>query len=97
MKLYHGSKIIVEHPKYKEGKKYNDYGLGFYLAYEEGMANEWATSYLNDGYTNCYEMADSDLKVLDLTLDEYSFMNWLAILLDNRTLDITSLLARYAK
>ena len=30
MILYHGSKDIIEKPIYGQGKKYNDYGLGFY-------------------------------------------------------------------
>lgn len=27
--LYHGSKDIIEHPRYGAGKPYNDYGGGF--------------------------------------------------------------------
>ena len=30
MKLYHGSENIIEKPVYGYGKKYNDYGVGFY-------------------------------------------------------------------
>lgn len=97
MKLFHGSIRIVKQPKFGYGKKYNDYGLGFYLTFEEEMANEWAVSSLSDGYTNCYEIDDSDLLILDLTSYKYSFMNWLAILLENRTFDVTSILASDAK
>ena len=28
--LYHGSKDIIEHPRYGAGKPYNDYGRGIF-------------------------------------------------------------------
>ena len=28
--LYHGSVDVIEKPEFGKGKKYNDYGLGFY-------------------------------------------------------------------
>ena len=31
MILYHGSNHIIDKPLYGAGKKYNDYGIGFYL------------------------------------------------------------------
>ena len=30
MILYHGSNHIIDKPLYGAGKKYNDYGIGFY-------------------------------------------------------------------
>lgn len=90
-KIYHGSKDIIEKPKYGYGKTYNDYGLGFYCTENMDMAKEWAVSKDLDGYVNCYEIDDSDLKILDL--NQYSILHWLSILLENRKFDITSPLA----
>ena len=41
-KLYHGSRDIIKKPVYGYGKKYNDYGLGFYCT---GMATPTAMSW----------------------------------------------------
>ena len=41
MILYHGSKDIIEKPIYGQGKKYNDYGLGFYCTDNIELAKEW--------------------------------------------------------
>lgn len=30
--LYHGSEHIIEKPLYHGGKRYNDYGYGFFIA-----------------------------------------------------------------
>ena len=40
-KLYHGSEKIIQKPIYGQGKKYNDYGLGFYCTDSIDMAKEW--------------------------------------------------------
>ena len=32
MILYHGSNHIIDKPLYGAGKKYNDYGIGFYFS-----------------------------------------------------------------
>ena len=39
--LYHGSKDIIEHPRYGAGKPYNDYGRGFYCTESLDLAKEW--------------------------------------------------------
>jgi len=64
--IYHGSEYIIEQPMYGFGKKYNDYGLGFYCTEEFDMAREWSVSYQRDGYANAYEIDCRDLKILDL-------------------------------
>lgn len=38
-KLYYGSKDIIQKPVYGYGKKYNDYGLGFYCTEDINMAD----------------------------------------------------------
>jgi len=65
-KLYHGSKDIIQKPVYGYGKKYNDYGLGFYCTEDINMAKEWAATSNQNGYANCYELDCSDLKILNL-------------------------------
>ena len=82
--LYHGSPNILEHPIFGKGKKYNDYGRGFYCTEHLELAKEWACSEGVDGYANRYEIETCGLGILDLTSDRYTILNWLAILLENR-------------
>ena len=42
--IYHGSEQIVEVPTFGEGKKNNDFGLGFYCTESDYLAKEWAVS-----------------------------------------------------
>lgn len=86
--LYHGSNKIVKNPIYGYGKKYNDYGLGFYLTYDLELAKEWSTNGLNDGYVNKYEICDDNLKILNLFDKKYCILHWLTLLLKNRTFDL---------
>lgn len=51
MILYHGSKDIIEKPIYGQGKKYNDYGLGFYCIDNIELAKEWGTSFERSGFS----------------------------------------------
>lgn len=39
--IYQGSEKIVEKPTFGEGKKNNDFGLGFYCTLDEDLAKEW--------------------------------------------------------
>ena len=48
-------------------------------------------------YANIYEIDDDGLSVLNLNSSEYSILHWIAILLENRTFDVTTALAREAK
>ena len=96
-KLYHGSQNIIEKPIYGFGKKYNDYGLGFYCTENIAMAKEWGVFENQDGYANCYELECNGLEILDLNSQEYCILHWLTILLQNRQFDIPSGLALEAK
>lgn len=93
--LFHGSKDIIERPQFGVGKRYNDYGSGFYCTEERDLAMEWAVSEDRDGYANCYELEEDGLTLLDL--NSYSMLHWLAILLQNRTFDLAQPLALEAK
>jgi hypothetical protein len=96
-KIYHGSKNIIEKPIWGYGKTYNDYGLGFYCTYELNMAKEWGADVNRDGYANCYSIDCDGLTILDLNSEDYCTLHWLAVLLENREFDISSMLALEAK
>jgi len=89
MTLYHGSKCCIEKPELLKGKLNNDYGRGFYCAQDLEMAREWACKGSEPpAYVNEYELNLSGLKVLDLTQGEYTVLNWIALLLANRTFQL---------
>ena len=96
-KLYHGSENIIQKPLYGYGKKYNDYGLGFYCTECLDMAKEWGAGLDRDGYANCYELECDGLEILNLNEEQYCILHWLAILLQNREFDILSPLTLEAK
>lgn len=96
-KLYHGSCNIIEKPVFGKGKRYNDYGLGFYCTDSLEMAKEWGVSRDKNGYANCYELDCEGLRILDLNAPQYCILHWLAVLLENREFDVPSALALEAK
>ena len=96
-KLYHGSENIIKQPEYGYGKKYNDFGLGFYCTEDINMAKAWGVTLDKDGYANCYELDCNDLHILNLNDESYCILHWLTILLQNREFDIPSALALEAK
>ncbi len=82
--LYHGSPEIIDKPLFEKGKEYNDYGKGFYCTEHIELAKEWACTEGIDGYANRYEIKTDGLKILNLSSDEFTVLNWLAILLLHR-------------
>ena len=90
LQLFHGSKDIIRKPVYGYGKVYNDYGQGFYCTKSIELAKEWSVSATHSGYANEYELNIEDLKLLNLEGEDYTILNWLAILVDNRRFDIQS-------
>lgn len=97
MKLYHGSEVPVEKPLYKFGKTSNDYGQGFYCSNDEELAKEWACRRNIDGYVNEYELETDKLKILNLLDEKYNILNWIALLLKNRSFLVNDSLSMYAK
>lgn len=95
--IFHGSQQIVEVPKFGIGKKYNDYGRGFYCTENIDLAKEWACPVKNDGYANKYTLHFDGLNVMHLTKGEFNILNWLAILLAHRKFDITSAVGSNAR
>ena len=97
IKIYHGSERIIKHPDITTGKKHNDYGQGFYCTEDIELAKEWACKNERDGFANGYELNLRDLKILHLNSDEYTILNWIAILLKNRVFSLDTPLSRNAR
>ena len=95
--IYHGTDHVVEKPLFGEGKLYNDYGRGFYCTEHLELAKEWACLSGGDGYANHYQLNRDGLSVLNLNEPEYSILNWLAILLENRKFNVAEGLPQRAK
>lgn len=94
--IYHGSASIIEKPQYGVGKKYNDYGLGFYCTESLDLAKEWAVSDDVDGYANKYSLDVSELKILDLSKTA-TVLHWITVLLQNRVFNLKSDIAKIGK
>ena len=88
--LYHGSENVIQKPLFHAGNPKNDYGYGFYCTESIELAKEWASSEEKDGFANQYTLNMNGLTVLNLSDENYNILNWLAILLQNRTFSITS-------
>lgn len=95
--LYHGSDKIIDKPVFGEGRKNNDFGLGFYCTENEQLAKEWAVSSLNDGFSNRYILDSEYLNILELNNSKYTILNWIAILVEHRLFSIKTPIARKAK
>ena len=86
MILYHGSESIVNEPTIDLKKTTDDFGPGFYLTDNRELASEWACSGNGPGYVNGYSIDTSDLDILDLDTTDDSILQWLSLLLQNRTI-----------
>ena len=88
--IYHGSPIILEQPIFGKGKANNDYGLGFYCTEHIELAKEWACTEGVSGYANQYELEMDGLSALNLSDGRFTILNWLAILLQNRQIRLST-------
>ena len=95
--LYHGSTKVVERPELGIGNPKNDYGLGFYCTENLELAKEWASTEKSDGFANHYELILDGLQILRLNTKPYHILNWLSILLKNRTFVLSQGLPSDAK
>ncbi len=91
--LLHGSNQVVETPELSQGNIHNDYGRGFYCTRLEEMAKEWACKNQKDGFVNRYELDLESLRILELSDGSHTVLNWIAILLKNRTFRLRSQIA----
>lgn len=95
--IYHGSEKIVEKPIYGYGKSTNDYGIGFYCTEDSNLAKEWSVDKDRDGYVNSYRLDMDNLKVMRLSEKPYGILNWISILIANRTFQLDSPIGNEAK
>lgn len=96
--LYHGSDKIIKHPELGKGSPKNDYGQGFYCTEHFELACEWASkAETADGYVNEYVLDLSDLTVLDLSDPAYNILNWITLLIQNRSFMSNSPISEQAK
>lgn len=95
--LFHGSEKVIEVPSFGEGKRNNDFGLGFYCTETENLAKEWAVSSLRDGFCNRYTLDTEYMKILNLNSPDYTILNWIAVLVEHRLFSIRTPIARRAK
>lgn len=95
--IYHGSEKVIETPTFGEGKRNNDFGLGFYCTKNEELAKEWAVSSMKNGFCNKYTINTEYLNILNLNSPEYTILNWIAILVEHRLFSIKTPVARRAK
>lgn len=61
------------------------------------LAKEWSVDFKRDGYMNQYVLQEVDLNILYLNEKPYCTMHWLALLLANRSFDVSTGLSRSAK
>ena len=90
LKIYHGSNKIIKEPIFGVGKKYNDYGIGFYSTEDMELAKEWSCTSEEDGFVNCYELKIDNLRILNLSNKNYNILNWITLLVENRILKINT-------
>ncbi len=95
--IYHGSERIIETPVFGEGRKNNDFGLGFYCTESNDLAKEWAVSSLKDGFSNRYTLDTECLNILNLNSSKYTILNWIAVLVEHRLFTIKNPVAARAK
>lgn len=92
-RLLHGTDHIIEKPDIAVGNPHNDYGKGFYCTVSDEMAREWACKKNTNGFVNVYDFDMEELSVLNLLDGSYSVLNWIALLLKNRTFKLSSEIA----
>ena len=88
--LYHGSEVVVSEPSLDRCRANNDYGVGFYCTEDMELSKEWACKHDNDGFSNKYHLIIDDLKVLDLTDETHTTLEWISLLVKNRKFDLAS-------
>jgi hypothetical protein len=93
MKLYHGSNQIIKQPNLLKGRKFLDFGSGFYLSDEKNQAEnraKSAVSFFEEGapIVNVFEW-EKDIRT-DLNILHFQNANieWLNFVIANRQGDI---------
>ncbi|MFC2741979.1 MAG: DUF3990 domain-containing protein [Selenomonas artemidis] len=94
--LFHGSKMVVEHPLREKCRENNDFGKCFYCTESLDLAKEWACQKGSVGIVSAYTLDMTGLSVINLNTEAYHTLNWLATLLQHRYLDDLSDDAQFA-
>lgn len=97
MILYHGSPQIIMQPEFGKSKPHNYYGRGFYCTRSMELTKEWACPNQVDGFANQYAFDPSEMDILNLSDGIHHILNWLSLLLKNRTFDLSMPLAQQAR
>lgn len=95
--IYHGSEKIIEKPVFGEEKRHNDFGPGFYCTENEDLAKEWAVTKNRNGYVNKYSLNTECLNILYLNSEQYTILNWIATLVNNRVFTLNNPVANRAR
>lgn len=95
--LYHGSEKIIKHPTFGAGKKNNDFGCAFYCTENLELAKEWGVSSQTNGFANKYTLDTEYLNILNLNSENYTILNWIAVLVNHRLFSIKTPVANKAK
>jgi len=90
IQLLHGTDHIIEVPDIKIGNPHNDYGKGFYCTKVDEIAREWACKKNTNGFVNIYDVETDGLNTLNLLDGKHTVLNWIALLLQNRTFKLDS-------
>ena len=82
--LFHGSPNQVVTPQYGLGEDKHDYGRGFYLTENIGLAKEWAVCRpdAENGWVHRFELETESLSILDF--QQHDVLAWLAELMKHR-------------
>ena len=96
IRLYHGSQNEVVVPQYGRGLDHHDFGKGFYLTKDPGLAMEWSVyrPKSNDGWVHAYDLDTDGLQVLDFR--DRGVFAWIAELMKHRDADESAAYRRRA-
>ncbi len=61
-----------------------DFGAGLYATESEELAGQWASAGPGGGFINVFDIDTEGLSIIDLCSEDYSILNWVAIILSNR-------------
>ena len=96
IRLYHGSQNKTVEPRYGLGLDFHDFGRGFYLTDDPGLAREWAVyrPKSEDGWVHVFDLDASGLRILDFR--ERGAFPWIAELMKHREADESAAYRRRA-
>ena len=83
MELFHGSNVIVQHPKILTNGFYKDFGYGYYCTNIEKQAKRWALTKKNQHIVNVYSYEPKEI----LKIKKFSDLSeeWLDFIVDCRS------------